>query len=225
MLLVEKCRSTNPFQVSTSEQPQCQKEEGKGLLSLGSFSAEATGVLLVWGWKNSQTYCYIREEVIFVWKYIIIYVLIVSPPNNCTVHWPLGIFFPHRLEIKKFFFLSSWILYYSNHLMLSKIYLADLKISSHVFPWTAVFACFAKRSLQDQFSRWKHCWALCERLQPAASHEGGWEHPVLPLEHGHSHGNGGAGSPRNHLEGNPTFLGLWQLEKWWGLFILSYFLF
>lgn len=64
--LVEKCRSTNPFQVSTAEQPQFQREGGKGLLSLGSFSVETTGVLFVWGWKISQTYCYIREKVIFV---------------------------------------------------------------------------------------------------------------------------------------------------------------
>lgn len=225
VFLVEKCRNPNQFQVSTAKQPQFQRG-GKGLLFLGSFSVEAVSVLLVWGWKISQTDHYIREEVIFEWKYNITSVLIVSPPSNCIVHWTLGIFFPHRFKIKKLPTLLSFELNFilSNNLILSQIYLADLKTSSHVFPWTAVSACFAKRSLQDQFSWWNHRWALSERLQPAASQQGGWEHPLLPSEHCHSHGHGGAGSPWHHLEGNPTFHGVWQPEKWWGLFITSYFL-
>lgn len=66
VFLVRKCRNTNQFQVSIAKQPQFQREVGKGLLSLGSFSVEAMSVLMVWGWKISQTHSYIMEEVIFV---------------------------------------------------------------------------------------------------------------------------------------------------------------
>lgn len=38
VFLVEKCRKTTQLQVSIAEEPQPQREAGKGLLVLGSFS-------------------------------------------------------------------------------------------------------------------------------------------------------------------------------------------